>query len=66
MLNSEHKNIWIGLILPNASSSKSLDQFVIPVNEIDAKADIDFFQGLKISMKINRKEAKTQQVGVYS
>ena len=66
MLNSEHKNIWIGLILSNASSSKSLDQFVIPVNEIDAKADIDFFQGLKISMKTNRKEAKTQQVGVYS
>jgi len=32
----------------------------------DAKADIDFFQGLKISMKINRKEAKTKQVGVYS
>ena len=36
----------IGLILPNASSSKSLDQFVVPVDEIEAQTGIDFFPGL--------------------
>ena len=36
----------IGLILPNASSTKSLDQFVVPVTEIESQTGIDFFPGL--------------------
>ena len=46
MLYSEKKKIIIGLILPNASSSKSLDQFVVPVTEIESQTGIDFFLGL--------------------
>lgn len=47
VLYSEKKKIMIGLILPNASSSKSLDQFVVPVDEIEAQTGIDFFPGLE-------------------
>ncbi|MBW8331132.1 MAG: DNA/RNA non-specific endonuclease [Prolixibacteraceae bacterium] len=36
----------VGLILPNASSSKSLDQFVVTVDQIEAQTGIDFFPGL--------------------
>ena len=46
VLYSEKKKIMIGLILPNASSSKSLDQFVVTVDEIEKETGIDFFSGL--------------------
>lgn len=46
VLYSEKKMIMIGLILPNASSSKTLDQFVVPVDEIEKETGIDFFPGL--------------------
>jgi endonuclease G len=36
----------IGLILPNASSTKSLIQFVVKVDEIEQQTGIDFFTGL--------------------
>lgn len=47
VLYSEKKKIMLGLILPNASSTKSLDQFVVPVDEIEAQTGIDFFPGLE-------------------
>lgn len=40
------KTGMIGLILPNASSSLSLDHFVATVDEIEKKTGIDFFSGL--------------------
>lgn len=40
------KNRMIGLILPNASSSKSLVQFVVKVDDIEQQTGIDFFSGL--------------------
>ena len=40
------KDKMIGLILPNASSSKSLIQFVVKVDEIEQQTGIDFFSGL--------------------
>ena len=40
------KNRMIGFILPNASSSKSLVQFTVKVDEIEQKTGIDFFSGL--------------------
>jgi endonuclease G len=46
VLYSEKQKIMIGLILPNASASKSLDQFVVPVDEIETQTGIDFFPGL--------------------
>lgn len=36
----------IGLIMPNASSSKSLNQFVVNVDKIEQETGIDFFSGL--------------------
>jgi endonuclease G len=39
-------NKMIGLILPNASSSKKLDQFVVIVDEIEKQTGIDFFPEL--------------------
>jgi len=46
VLYSEKKKIIIGLILPNASTSKSLDQFVVPLDQIEEQTDIDFFPRL--------------------
>lgn len=43
VLYSEKKKIMIGLILPNASSSKSLDQFVVPMDQIESQTGINFF-----------------------
>lgn len=40
------KDKMIGLILPNASSSKSIDQFVVKVDQIEQETGIDFFPGL--------------------
>lgn len=44
-------NKMIGLILPNASSSKSLDQFVVKVDDIEQQTGIDFFSGLDDSLE---------------
>lgn len=46
VLYSEKLQKMIGLILPNASSSKSLDQFVVKVDDIEGLTGIDFFSGL--------------------
>lgn len=40
------KNRMIGFILPNESSPKSLNQFVVTVNEIEQQTGIDFFSGI--------------------
>lgn len=40
------KNKMIGFILPNASSSKSLDQFEVTVDEIEKETGVDFFPEL--------------------
>ena len=41
----------IRLILPNASSLKSLDQFVVPGDENEAQTGIDFFSGLEDNLE---------------
>lgn len=40
------KDKMIGLILPNASSSSKLDQFIVTVDEIEKETGVDFFPGL--------------------
>jgi endonuclease G len=50
------KDKMIGLILPNASSSKSIDQFVVTVDQIEKKTGIDFFPGLNDQLE-NKLEA---------
>lgn len=45
----------IGLIFQNESSSKSLDQFVVTVDEIEKDTGIDFFSGLEDNLE-NRLE----------
>jgi len=37
----------IGLVLPNASSSESLDHFVVSVDSVEELTGIDFFSGLE-------------------
>lgn len=37
----------VRLMLPNASSSKSLDQFIVTVDQIEKETSIDFFPGLE-------------------
>lgn len=46
VLYSEKKQIMVGLILANASSSKSIDQFFVKVDDIENLTGIDFFSGL--------------------
>lgn len=46
VLYSEKKKIMLGIIIPNAASSKSLDQFVAKVDDIESLTGIDFFSGL--------------------
>lgn len=41
------KDKMIGLILPNASSSSKLEQFVVTVDEIEKETGVDFFPGLE-------------------
>lgn len=62
VLYTEQKKIMIGLILPNASSSKSLDQFVVPVDEIEAETGIDFFPGLENKLE-NQLEGSVNTAG---
>ena len=59
VLYSEKKKIMIGLILPNASSQKSLDQFVVTVDEIEKETGIDFFSGLDDQLE-NQLESNIQ------
>lgn len=55
-------NRMIGLILPNASSTKSLDQFVVTVDQIELQTGIDFFPGLNDELE-NRLEGSTNTSG---
>lgn len=48
----------IGLILPNASSSLSLDKFVVSVDQIELLTGIDFFANLNDKLE-NKIEAKS-------
>jgi len=49
----------IGLILPNASSSESMDQFVVSVDQIELQTGIDFFPGLTDALE-NKLEATAE------
>jgi len=53
------KDKMIGLILPNASSSKSMDQFVVTVDQIELQTGIDFFPGINDQLE-NQLEANTE------
>jgi len=46
----------IGLILPHASSTKSLDQFVVSIDQIEQQTGIDFFKGLDDQLEKNLEE----------
>lgn len=48
----------IGLLLPNASSSLSLDHFVVPVDQIELLTGVDFFSILNDKLE-NELEAKS-------
>lgn len=50
-------NKMIGFILPNASSSKSLDQFVVTVDEIEKQTGIDFFPELNDQLENQLEES---------
>ena len=52
----------IGLILPNASSSKSMDQFVVTVDQIEQQTGIDFFPGLDDQLE-NQLESSANTIG---
>lgn len=56
------KKIMIGLTLPNASSSKILDQFVVPVDVIEQQTGIDFFPGLEDNVE-NQLEGSINTTG---
>ena len=55
-------NKMIGLILPNASSSNSLNQFVVSVDQIEQKTGIDFFSGLNDDLE-NQLEGSVNTTG---
>jgi endonuclease G len=57
------KGQMVWLILPNASSSKSLDQFVVTVDQIEALTGIDFFPGLNDELE-NRLEGTVNTTGL--
>ena len=48
----------IGLLLPNASSSLSLDHFIVPVDQIELLTGVDFFSNLNDKLE-NELEAKS-------
>ncbi|MBV5349131.1 DNA/RNA non-specific endonuclease, partial [bacterium] len=48
----------IGLLLPNSSSSLSLDHFVVPVDQIELLTGVDFFSKLNDKLE-NELEAKS-------
>lgn len=64
VLYSESKKIMLGLILPNASSSKSLEQFVVTVDQIEQKTGINFFSGLEDKME-NKLEGSVSLIGWF-
>ena len=47
------KDHMIGLILPHATSTKSLDQFVVSIDQIEQQTGIDFFKGLDDQLEKN-------------
>lgn len=47
------KDHMIGLILPHASSTQSLDQFVVSIDQIEQQTGIDFFKGLDDQLEKN-------------
>ena len=47
VIYSKKKGSMIGLVLPNASSSESLDHFVVSVDSVEELTGIDFFSGLE-------------------
>lgn len=55
------KDKMIGLILPNGSSSKSIDQFVVPIDQIEQQTGIDFFPGMNDQLE-NQLEAKSDWI----
>ena len=55
-------NKMIGLILPNSSSTKSLVQFVVTVDQIEEQTGIDFFPGLEDKLE-NRLEKSSNTTG---
>lgn len=52
----------IGLILPNASPSKGLDQFVVTEDQIEQQTRIDFFPGVDDKLE-NQLEGNINQTG---
>jgi endonuclease G len=56
------KDKMIGLILTNESSSKSLDQFVVTIDDIEQKTGVDFFPGLD-DMLENQLESSVNKTG---
>lgn len=56
------KDKMIALILTNESSSKSLDQFVVTVDDIEQKTGIDFFPGLDDKLE-NKLESSVNTTG---
>lgn len=52
----------IGMILPNASSSNKLDQFVVTVDEIEQRTGVDFFPGLEDKLE-NQLKGSTNTTG---
>lgn len=60
----ESKKIILELILPNAYSSKSLEQFVVSVDQIEQKTGIDFFSGLEDKME-NKLEGSVSLIGWF-
>jgi len=54
----------IGLIVPHASSSKSLDEFVVTVDQIEQQTGIDFFEGLEDQLE-NNLEGKISTSGWF-
>ena len=58
------KDKMIGLILTNESSSKSLDQFVVTVDEIEQKTGVDFFPWLDDKLENKLESSLIQMSGV--
>lgn len=56
------KDKMIGLIVPNASSSSKLEQFVVTVDEIEQKTGVDFFPELEDKLE-NQLEGSVSTTG---
>jgi len=56
------KDRMIGLVLPNASSSKELNTFIVKVDDIEDQTGIDFFPGLNDKLE-NSLEGEVDKSG---